>query len=240
MVFNGDTDDQDLCTLADVEAGSNDVSYPLKQKALYANMYARKIWKVIWKCYGGWMVDDNNNSGQPEATVALTTTLRNLYAFATAQSIAGMEWLDANSRWRKLKPITLERIQARGTAESDFMTTPGDPIYYRPVQNGVRIYPDSSAVRSNALKAILKRDVVPFASTSTTATPGWDATLHEGLAIGMALGYASKETLAVAANLKEKWAEFLQEVNDHYSTKFKENFPAKVERRAAIANDYVS
>jgi len=240
MVFNGDSDDQDLCTLADRKAGSNDVSFPLKDKALYANMRSRKVWKAIWKAYGGWIQDDQNNSGAPETTTSLVTTARNLYAFATAQMIMGMEWMDSSSRWRKLKKITLEKIQSMGIAESDFMTTAGDPIYYRPVQNGVRIYPDSSAARSNALKALIKRDIVAFASTSTSTTPGWDSILHEGLAIGMALDYAKANSLAVAGTLQEEWDAFLQEVVDHYSAKFRENFPPVVVKRPAIANDYVS
>lgn len=240
MVFNGDADDQDICTLADRHGGSNDVSFPLKDKALYANKRSRQVWFAIWKAYGGWMQDDSNNSGQPETTIALTTTARNLYAFASAQAIHGMEWLDANSRWRKLKKITLEQIQEKGYAESDFMTTAGDPVYYRPVQNGVRIYPDSSAVRSNALKAIMKRDIVSFASTSTTATPGWDSILHEGLAIGMALDYAKANTLAVATTLAEDWRDYISEVSAHYQTKFKENFPAIMRKGAPIANEYVS
>lgn len=240
MVFNGDSDDQDICTLADRLAGSNDVSFPLKDKALYANKRARRVWGAIWKAYGGWMQDDANNSGQPETTTALVTTARNLYAFATAQAISGMEWLDSSSTWRKLKKITLEKIQEMGYAESNFMTTAGDPVYYRPVQNGVRIYPDSSAARSNALKAIIKRDVVAFSSSSTTATPGWDSILHEGLAIGMALDYAKANSLTCAPDLQQDWTDFLNEVSAHYQTKFKENFPAVMLKRTAIANDYVS
>lgn len=240
MIFNGDADGQDLCTLTDVKAGSNSVSYPLKQKALMANKRSRQVWRVIWKAYGGWIQDDNNNSGQPETTVALTTTLRNLYAFAAAQMIHGMEWLDSGGTWRKLKKITLEKIQERGIAESNFMTTPGDPIYYRPVQNGVRVYPDSSANRASALKAIIKRDIVAYASTSTTATPGWDSILHEGLAIGMALDYALINTLATADSLAQEWADFLADVADHYGAKFKENFPPQISKgRPDVASEYV-
>lgn len=249
MVFNGDSDDQDICTLADKMVGSNDVSFPLKTKALYANKRSREVWRTIWKAYGGWIQDDQNNSGQPELTVALVTTPRNLYAFAAAQAIYGVEWLDSSGRWRKLKKITVEKIRDKGFAETEFMNTPGDPMYYRPVQNGVRLYPDSSAARASALKAIIKRDIISFASTSTTATPGWDSVLHEGLAIGMALDHAKANNLPAAGGtlrggfktgLFGDWYDYLDEVTAHYQTKFRENFPAAIRKRPNFAGQFVS
>ena len=239
MVFNGETNDQDICTLADKKAGSNDVSFPLKEKALYASMKAREVWRVIWGAYGGWNVDDNANTGEPEATVALSTTLRNVYAFATAQAIIAMEWLDSSGNWNPLTPITIEEINARGMAETEFENTPGDPVYYRPVQNGVRIYPDSSAARSDALKAKILRDIVAFTPSDTTKTPGWDANLHEGLAIGMAHEYAKNNTLAVSASLANDWALFLSDVAAHYQRKFRQNFPPKLKKKSDVVGAYV-
>lgn len=240
MVFNGDADDQDLCTLADrLAGGSNDVSFPLKDKAIYANKRSREVWRVIWRVYTGAIIDDQNNSGSPELTVALVTTLRNLYAIAGAQWLHSMEWLDASGHWRPLKPITLETIKRRGQAETEFMNTPGDPIFYRPVQQGVRLYPDSSASRASALKAHFKRDIVAFASTSTTATPGWDSILHEGLAIGMALDYAKANNLPQAGGtlrggyktgLFADWSDFLDQVAGHYKAKHAEFFPGTMNK----------
>lgn len=228
MIFNGDSNDQDLCSLADELGGSNDVSYPLKKKAFYANWGMRKIWRVIWKAYGGWITDDTNNSGAPEAVTNLVTTARNIYAFASAQAIHAMEWQDANGDWWPLKKITLEDIKARGFAETEFETTPGDPVWYRPVQNGIRIYPDSDAARSNALKAHITRDIVEFTPSSTSTSPGFDEACHEAVAIFMAWRYVKKNSPAKAPGLQQDWLEALAEINDHYSTKFKENFPAKL------------
>lgn len=228
MVFNGDSNDQDLCSLADELGGSNDVSFPLKKKALYANWAMRKIWAVIWKAYGGWIADDSNNSGAPEAITNLVTTARNLYAFATAQSIYAMEWLDENGQWFPLTKITLEEIKERGIAETEFENTAGRPMYYRPVQNGVRIYPDSDTARNNALKAHISRDISSFTAASTNVSPGFDSACHEAVAIFMAYRYCKKNAPAKAPGLAQDWAEALVEIRDHYAAKFRENFPAPI------------
>ncbi len=237
MQFNGETNDQDLCTLADVLAGSNDVSFPLKQKALFANMKSREVWRTIWKAYGGWIADDSNNTGEPEVKTNLVTTARYIYPFASAQAIEGMEWLDSDGLWYPLKPITLEEIQDQ-MAETNFMIVPGRPMYYRPVQNGVRLYPDSDTARASALKARVRRDIVAFTPSSTTETPGWDSIHHEGLAIGMAHQHAKINTLEVAPSLAADWVAFLADVTDHWANKFKQNSPT-IRKRKDIASNYI-
>lgn len=238
MVFNGDSDDQDICTLADDLAGSNDVSFPLKQKARFANMRMREIWSVIWNAYGGWIADDSNNSGSPEVTANLVTTARNVYAFATAQLIRGMEWLDANGNWNALKKITLEEIQDMGYAETEFEKTAGMPRYYRPVQNGVRLYPDPSVARTSALKAKIARDISPFTSASTATSPGFDSTHHEGVAIGMAYQYALINRLDSKDDLAGQWSQFLERVALHWKGKFAQDFP-KFRKRPDAAGVYL-
>lgn len=239
MVFNGNSDDQDICTLADKLAGSNDTSFPLKEKAAYANMAVRKIFMAIWRAYGGWIADDSNNTGEPEVKAALVTTARNVYAFATAQLIDAMEWLDANGNWNPLKKITLEEIIESGYAETEFMKTAGNPVYYRPVQNGVRIYPDSSAARSDALKARIRRDISPFTSSSTTAFPGFDSIHHESVSIFMALQYAKNNSLDSAAPLLSDWNTAVDEIVQHWKMKFSQNFPKIKKARPNAAGQYI-
>ena len=235
MVFNGDANDQDLCTLADNMAGSNDVSFPLKKKAMYANLAMRKIWMAIWRAYGGWIADDSNNSGEPEVKTNLSTTARYVYPFATAQLIEGMEWMDADGNWWPLKEITLDEIQRRGFAETNFETTAGDPIYYRPVQNGVRIYPDSNVATANGLKARIRRDISSFTAASTATSPGFDSIHHEAVSIFMAYQYAKDNTLGVANSLSSDWANALAEITLHWRTKFRQHFPQIRKRRNAAA-----
>lgn len=248
MIFNGDSDDQDICTMADKMAKSDDTSYPLKEKAMNANWALRIIWSIIMSVYGGWIFDDSNNSGQPEATTNLVSGTQ-VYAFATAQMIFELEFQDLNSVWTPLKPITLEEINALGYAESEFMKTSGYPIYYRPVKNGAKIYPASSFSVTSGLKAHIGKDITPFTSTSTTATPGFDSILHEAVPTFMALQYAGTNSLDVAKKLQKDWDSnkdvtgieggYVKRIKDHYSTKFKQHFPQTLKKARSVVEQYI-
>lgn len=234
MVFNGDANDDDICTLADTLGKSNDTSYPLKKKAPAASWALRKIFAVIWDAYGGWIVDDTNNSGNPEASKDLASGTAT-YAFATAQSIIGMEVADANQVWTKLKPITIEEIRMKGYAETEFMTTPGIPEYYRPLQNGVKLYPTPNYNMRLAdeglagLKAHITRDIVSFAYDDTTETPGYDSGAgHEAVAIFMALQYAKRNAPPLVAGLQADWTEALAQIRGHYTRKIKQLYPGNL------------
>lgn len=239
MVFNGDADDQDLCSLADELAGSNDISYPLKSKARNANWGLRKLLKVIWQAYGGWIFDDSNNAGEPEAISELTANTR-FFAFATAQMIHGMEAKDSAGNWRPLKPITLEQIQAKGSAETEFEKTASSagPRWYRPVKNGVNVYPSSSVTIATALKAKISKDISPFTSASTATAPGIDSSCHEALAVFMALRHAKNKGLTPAASLAADWEDEKRDVKMHYAQKFRENFPAGLRRTGNYAGQF--
>jgi hypothetical protein len=250
MVFNGDANNQDICTYADKWVKTDDTDFPLADKAMYANSRLREIFLWIWSVYGGWIQDDSNNSGEPEVSTNLVTTPRNLYAFATAQLIDAVEWLDANGDWNQLVPITLEEINSMGYAETEFMSTAGRPEYYRPTQTGIRIYPDSDAARNNALKARLRRDIAAFTAASTSTAPGFDSILHEGLSIGMALTHAKINRLEIAVDLQREWdgneevtkqeGGFKKRVKDHYLNKFRQHFPKIRNKGEHYADQFVS
>lgn len=243
MQFNGEANNQDLCTLADSKAGSNIVSYPLKKKALYANMKAREALRAIWQAYAGWINDGGYGvavPSEPEVILNLSVTLRNLYPVPNAQYIDAVEAKDPAGNWYQLNRITLEDIIATGIAETAYLNSPASTMqFYRPVENGIRIYPDSNVATVNALKIKQRVDITPFTAASTIVTPPWDSNLHEGLAIGMAEEYAKDNTLAVADTLKVDWANFLSDLADHIRIKFAQNSPAKMKKRKNVAGMYL-
>ncbi len=236
MIFNGDSDNQDICTLADKMAKTDDTSYPLTEKATDANWALREIMSIIMEVYGGWIYDDSNNAGNPEATINLVSGTQ-VYPFATAQAIFAMEYEDTNGHWFPIKPITLEQITEMKYAESEFMTVSGNPIYYRPVKNGVKLYPASNFNVTSGLKAHILRDVTAFTSASTTAVPGFDSALHESVPTFMALQYASINSLDVTTELQKKWdggeyqtrrgkeGGFVKMIKDHYRRRFQQEHP---------------
>lgn len=231
MQFNGDANNMDLCTLADKLVKTDDTDFPLVDKALYANWGLREIFKEIWKIFGGWTFDDSNNSGEPVVKTNLLNDGTQFYAFATVGAITGVDYEDENGNKYKLDPITLEEIRGMGYAEEDFYDDPGAPRYYRPVKNGIKIYPawftTKSAVTNGLIVHVGARDITSFTPSSTTAVPGYDSAAgHEAVASFMAMKHAQINTLDSFAGLFNDWLTSLKGVKDYYAMKFREVKPA--------------
>ena len=241
MVFNGDAGNLDLCTLADKLVKTDDTDFPLADKAMYANWGFREIVKVILMVYGGWIFDDSNNSGEPTASVNLLNDGTQFYAFATMQWLYGVEWSDANGTWTRLLPITLEEIKDMGYAETEFMKTAGVPMYYRPVKNGIKIYPASSVAVTNGLKALIGKDITPFTAASTSTSPGFDSLAgHETISVFMAMKHAQINTLDSYAGYFSDWITGLGSIKSYYAQKFSREHPPKIRKTGGIVDQYVS
>lgn len=244
MQFNADSGNMDLCSLADdLLGGTDDTDFPLRQKALYANWGLREIFKAIYSVYGGWTSQDSNVSGVDEVATNLLNDGTQFYAFATVAIIAGVEYEDANGTRHTLTPITLEEIRELGFADDEFMKTAGIPTYYRPLKNGIKIYPSSSeAVTSGLIVKIGAQDISPFTAASTTAEPGYDKLAgHEAVSIFMAMKKAQIDTLDSFVGLLNSWSTAIDGIKQHYRKKFNEQKSTirKSTRGGSFADQFV-
>ncbi len=225
MVFDGDSNNMDICTLADRPNKTDDTSFPKWLKAMYANMGLREIFREIYAVYGGWQFYDTNlASGSERIATNLLNDGTQFYAFASAESIIGADWIDANGNEFKLEPITLEQIRDMGYAEDEFYDQAGTPEYYRPVKNGIKIYPSSNvAVTNGLLVHVGARDISPFTATATSTTPGYDALAgHEALAEYMSMKYSDENDVSNFPKREAAWLRALAGIKRHYSRKFHE------------------
>lgn len=243
MNFNGDANTMDLCGLADRLVKTDDVDFPLSDKALYANWGSREIAREIYKSYGGLTFQDSNVAGVDEVTQTLLNDGTRFYPFVTIAAIAGMEYMDENGTKFKLEPITLEQIQEMGYAEAEFCKTPSTPRYYRPVKNGVNIYPawstTKAAVANGLIGKIRSQDISPFTAASTSTAPGYDSLAgHEAVAAFMAQKYASINVLDCFEQRYAEWITGISGVKSHYAKKFAEMKVAI--RKQGRGGDYAS
>ena len=179
MVFDGDANNLDLCTLADKPNKTNDTTFPLADKALYANMALRAIFREIYEVYGGWQLFDKNLAQGSERYANDTVVGTQFYQFASADWIIGADWVDDNGNEFSLDPITLEEIRDRGYAEDEFFDQNGTPRYYRPVDDGIKLYPaPDSAVTNGILVHVAAQDISPFTPLTTIVTGKHLALLH--------------------------------------------------------------
>ena len=248
MQFNGEANNLDLCTLSDdLLGGTDDTDFPLRQKALYGNWGLREIVKEILQIYGGWQYIDSNETDDDNIDQAKTNLLADgsqFYPFVNVSWIAGAAYEDENGNQFPLEPITIEEIQDRGYTENEFMDTAGKPQYYRPVQDGIKIYPSSdTAVTNGLIVQIGAKDITVFTPSSTTQEPGYDSLAgHEAVAIFMAMTKARIDTLDVFAGLRDSWLTALAGIKAHYKKKFKQVKPQirKSTGGASYADNFIS
>lgn len=246
MVFDGDSSNMDICSLADLPNKTNDTTFPKARKAMYANMGLREIFREIYASYGGWNIIDTNKNGLDHVATTLLNDGTQFYAFATAQAINGVEYLDDAGNHHVLDPITLEEIREMGYAEDEFNDTPSTPRYYRPVKNGIKIYPawytTKAAVTDGLIVKIAAQDVSPFTAASTNTEPGYDSLAgHEALADFMSMKYSDENDKSNFAKRQEAWLRGLAGIVRHYRNKFKEIRPTvkKTARGRSVVDDYM-
>lgn len=238
LPYNGDSNGLDICSLADSMAKSNDTSFPLAEKTMYANLAMRLIWGDIWDAYGGWVYDDSNLTDQPVATTDLVANQR-FYALpmTNMSHLIAVEFQNAGGTWIPLSPLTIEKIHQNGYAESEFLKTAAVPMFYRPTSTGIQLYPPANFSASASLRIHISRDISTFTVADTTKSPGFDPLFHEGVALYMALRYTQANVLPQAGGtmrggyktgLLADWFDFESRLKRHYAEKWKQMFPPRL------------
>lgn len=236
MQYNSQSEEQDIVTMSEKLVSANSVSFPIKEKTLYANQACRLIWSWIHEAYGGWMYDDNNNTDFPEATTTLNADQAD-YALPTEASfINGVSIKDEGGIWHKLQPITLEQIQDI-ESESEFMKTSSIPLYYRMLAKSIKLYPAPNYTQAASLKIHETREISGFSITDTTKKPGFDSQYHEAVPTYMALQYAKINGLSNKNDLMNDWLVYEKIIKSDYRRRFAELFPARITVRD-ITRDY--
>lgn len=192
----------------------------------------------IHEAYGGWIYDDSNQSDLPEATTTLTADQASYTLPIDISALQGVSCKQNGGTWYTLKPITLEQIQDMGSSESDFLSTSGQPIYYRPLANGFKIYPAASYTQSASLKIHETRDISTYTTTDTTKVPGFDPKYHEAIPTFNALQYAKINGSPNKQDLQFDWdgdevktgreGGYKKLIKTDYKKRFAEMFPARI------------
>lgn len=224
-----------MVSLANLFTKQNNTSFPLTEKTIYANMGNRIILTEIHNAYGGWKYDDRNNTDFPIATTDLLSGQSDYALPIDTIHLNAVYYKDTAGNWTKLIPLTLEEIN-RMEAEPEFEDTNARPTYYRALSNSIKIYPASDYSQDDSLMVEYSRDVSTFVTTDTTKVAGFDPIFHEAIPVYMALKYAQINTLPVVGSLTRDWEGYVGNrerntvgsITRHYSQKFKDMFPARM------------
>lgn len=248
MVFNSDSDDQDLVSLMNDLTNRDDTSFPLKRKTRYANWASTHIWSWIFDAYGGAIYDDSNNTTNfPSSTDTLTSGRDNYPLPSEALEVRGVDVKMENGDWYPLVPITEEIIRQGGESDVEFLDSDGQPRFYSLNGRSIRIYPASNYTQAASWRVSYTRGSTKFASTDTTKTPGFASEFHEAVAVGAALMEAKAKRLEQKADLQREWdgnedatgrvGGYKKKIQQFYQRQYAEMFPPKVRVRDTYRNN---
>lgn len=223
MQYNSHADNQDIVSLIVDATGLNATAH-IKQITRATNEANRIIWSWIFDAYGGWQYDDGNHSNLPTATAALVASQQKYTLPSEAITVRSVAVKDQSGFWRNLEPITLEEIATR-QAENEFHSTTGNPLYYRPVNGLIFLYPAPNYAQAASLQVEFDRGSVQFASTDTTKTPGFASEFHGAVASGASYFIAKNKNHKNTGRLERDWFRYEERIKSFYKARFAELNP---------------
>lgn len=190
MQFNSESNGLDMCTAIDFLCDTDSTSFPVKKKALLANVALETLISKILACDGTWKWDDSNNSDLPIGTQTLVAS-QAAYTFNDKfLQILNMKVKDSDGNWHIVKPIDQSEID---TPLEELYDSDGLPEYYDKITDDTfKVYPSpsaSSCTLTNGLKIEFTRTAHLFAYDDTTAVPGIASPWHMTICRMVALEY---------------------------------------------------
>lgn len=177
----------------DFLCGSTSATYADADKIRNINIAYNEVAQLIWDSASGWQYDDSNATTLP---LAKTTMVHNQddYSLPTdAQRVHQVEVLDSEGNWRKLVPWD---IHDSNLSYSESFQSPGQPLYYDLIGRSCRIIPaphSAYCTLASGLAFYVDRDVTTFATSATTATPGFPKSFHRILSYAAAIDFTQDD-----------------------------------------------
>ena len=203
MIFSNSADKTGIVEDIDFLVNTDSTSYPIAQKTRNINRRYDEVVSMILQADGRWKWDDTNNTSQPTTSINMTSeTTAVAIPDTTYLTINRVEVKDVNGNFYKLTPFNEREIVNQ--AMTEFLKTPGRPLYYEKVGGYLNLYPKPSSANvtlTSGLKIYFQRDASYFLTTDTTKVPGFAAPFHRILSFGGALDFAISKGMAGKINI---------------------------------------
>ena len=181
----------------DFLVGSDNNNYPIADKTRNINNALHDVTQIIWGSQDGWFFDDSGRTDYPRLLVNLTHGTQD-YRVAAISTILGhikrIEVKDVGSDFRKLKEKDLSEI---GIAKDEYYSQDTLPIWYDLDGGYITLYPTPSSAfttLASGMAVYFSRDAIEFATSATTATPGFATQFHKILSLSAAIDFERDAT----------------------------------------------
>lgn len=187
MQFNGHIDDFDICSDIDYWASTDDVTYPLVDKARNSNLALSRISSKIMKFDRTWKHVSSNSTTIPIAVTNLEAGIDN-YTFATTH----LKILSTRIIGKDGKKKTLIAKDRRKMTDDELNAT-GEPIHYDKIGSSLMPFPvpDYSAVGGIEIEYQPGASIDFFSPSDTTQEPGFNPDFHRLVSLYAARDYCA-------------------------------------------------
>lgn len=235
MEYSNDATKEGIVQECDFWATSDATSYPIAQKTRNANNALNKVISLILGADGRWQYDDTNRTDLPIGTTDLVANQQDYGISTDMLLITRVEIKDSNGKWQLLTPMDQNDLNnpsfnqnsskvpggyySGGLSLTDFLETPGIPLYYDNIANSLFLYPKPNYNSTGGLKVYYQRVPSYFTTSDTTKKPGFAPHLNRYISLSMAYDYAFAKGLDKQASLKQEMFSFEQAIKDFYEYK---------------------
>ena len=253
MIYSNSVTKDGIVEECDFLVSSDSVTYPIEQKTRNANRALDKVLSLILSADGRWQYDDTNNTDLPIASTNIISGQQD-YSFNTDMiTVTRVEIKDPEANWNYLNPFDQRDLMPaqptplprwgtagvsfnNGFSLTDFMETPGTPVYYDKIASSVFLYPAPNYNSTLGLKVYFQRTPNYFLTTDTTKQPGFATHLHRYISLSMAYDYAVAKTLSdKKRELREEMLVMERAIVEHYNIRKKDE---KVRMAGRVTRSY--
>lgn len=230
MIYNGDTNGQDIVTFTDDIAGTNSITFPIASKTRYANKTMRTIWSWIFEAYGGWQFDDSNNTNLPSSLTSLNANQLDYDVPSEALTVRSVEYKpQGSSLFQPLVCLSEEDIKSWGESEQSAQYTSSNPYGYRVVGTSIKLIPPASYTQTQSLRVTYDRGTTDFSVSDTSKQPGFVSQFHDAVPTGIAMEWQKNNSGEGYATLKDEfYNDYQKRIKDYYRARYQEKYPAQV------------
>jgi len=184
------------------------------------NKWYRRTIAWIWRASADWEFDDTNQTDLPVATTTLVDEQQDYGMPTWGMDIERVEVMDDDGDYHLLTPM--DKSMVKDEAMTEFLETPGMPVYYDVIANSTFLYPkpsEDNVTLADGLKVYFKRDIAEFTPASTTTEPGFADAFHPICSVGPAFELAPKYAPHMVAILSKMLNDLKADLEIFYGRK---------------------
>jgi hypothetical protein len=192
MVFSDPSNKLGIVQDIDFHANTDSNSYPIAEKTRNVNAWLDRVVSLIFQADGKWEFDDSGNNDLPIKTENLVSGTQEYKVNTSYLKIRAVSVKDPQGVARYLDRIDEKSPPAGSLDLMDASIPSGTPTAYALVGNYIVFNRKPNYNSTAGLRIYGQRNVTPFTSADTTATPGFASQFHRILSLGPSLDYAIK------------------------------------------------